>query len=582
VERLPESTRRVLRERHLVAQQAAQLELDQAETAVVGALRSEVDAVIALWQEQLADGVDPELVAAALPRFRRELVDVWPAAGQFRAGRNPWPDLDRAFGLMQNQVVLAVARREAARCAQRCDLAWRTVVHGTATDAVAVLPADEFPAEALTGRVAAHREALAALAAVEAVVLQAIGRASPPPIALLRTGEAEAVELRVEVADGKARLYGAPIGQPPRELQLSQLRFSDLLARLRTVGDPLAGLAAALRPLGVTVARLVGDELGDLGPVLAELSQPQRRFVLDEVWPRILRVREERPELPLDRDSVLARLRQARELALRTDTLGPLENALAVANSRLPESMRTSAEASELRGIEAWLRLARRRRDLAEELARLAPREAEIDVRIDGEELVAVVAFGPTALHRGAAEGWQLRTHGVEFAGGARPWANLASAMLQASPGLPPRGHRLRVSADVVWPAATVGSRLYAFEVRGVGGLLVIGADDTVHVALVDGDVRRQDQAQRAFQRAMAGFSSPSRPVVVAGAVHRLTFDVVTTAGRKRAMVQVGFEGVDLIPPEGREIEGQRAPAFVWLPQQEVALQRLVFEARGL
>lgn len=579
-ERLAEPQLQQLRQRALVAWQTAQQALDADENAVREALLGEVGAVRDSLLERLHAEVAPESVDAALQRFRRDLAQVWPEAERFRAGRDPWPEVERQLGALAQQIRQAAVRRDEERFERRCDLAWRTFVNGTGRDALALLPEDLAPGQAQLPRLSGHRQALAAAVAVERAVLAALARQTQPAIAFLRDGSPDPFELRAEAAGDGFVLRGNRLGAEAREMQLSAFRFGELLARLRRERDPLAELPADDRLLGVAVARLASDELGGIGALLQALPAAPRQFLADDVWPRVLRVREERPDVVVDRGALLAALRSARDAAQKSFEVAELEGALLACTERMPTATRSPSEDAELREAEALRRLLRRRRDLATELMRAAPPEAKADIVVQGSELQAEVEFGPAALHRDAA-GWLLRDDAVVFAGSGRPWNELALQTLSGAPGFGVEVARTRLVVDFVLPSSAVGRRWYVFEHRGVGCLLFVGADNRVQLEPIDGDPRREENVQRTFLRAIAAALGPGRVLAVPGGVHRLVFDVAASSSRDRATVRIAFEGHE-VAAVAVPIDPQRPPTFAILPQQEIAVRRVRASASGL
>jgi tRNA A-37 threonylcarbamoyl transferase component Bud32 len=580
-ERLPDALERTLQEKHLRAQREAQPTIDAAESFVVEALRGEVGEVLDDFAQRLAGGASSAVVEAALQRFRRELGEVWPPAGRFRTGRDPWPDLERQFGELQNRIALATLEEAGQRFERRCDLAWRTACRGRATDALQLLADDTVAAHGQGGSLQSHRAALEALRLVEQAMLMAIARAGQPPIGFLRSAPNEALELRVERDGERLRLLGGALGQQPRSLRLHDLRWSDLLQRLQQDRDPFAGLPADQRSLGVTLARLLGDDLDGLGGLLGTLARDEERFLIDEVWPRILPVREERPDQPFDRVALFARLRDAFAAAQRGGSLVELENAMRSVTGQIDEGSRSPAEVVELRTITVWLRLGRRRRDAAAELGRAAPQQALVDVRIEADDLVGEVTLAGGALLPAAQEGWQLRDDLLEFADGGRPFRELALQQLSLRPGFAAPTQRMELQLDLVVPPASVGRRLWLLDCCGIAFVLVLGANDSVQVAFVDGDPRGEAAARRAGERALAGIMTEPKVRAVAGATHRLRVELKMTAGRRGSRCTVWFEGVELAS-ETRPFDPERAPQFTLYPQQDVAVARVVMRAHGL
>jgi hypothetical protein len=373
------------------------------------------------------------------------------------------------------------------------------------------------------------------------------------------------------------------IGQPARTARLTEFRFGDLLTRLRQqVDDPMRAVPKDQFAVGAAVATMAGGELSGMGTLLAELEAEEDDFLIEEVWPRILAVRNEHPEPAFDRQSLFAALRTARESAARTGSLNELEAAILTCQTRLSAADMSDAERAELRSATTWLQLERRRRELAAELERSVPTGAQATVRVLESDLVAEVMVDAGALHRGAAESWQLRGDSLEFAGGDRPWGDLPLLQLRCDPGLPPAAPRWTATLEFVLPPATVGRRTYVVEFRGIAVLLTVAANDLVYAALVDGDPLREDAAQRAFQRAILGALVPARAMVVPGAVHLLTIDVTTSSSRNRAAVEVAFEGAVLAREVAREVDPRQAPTVVVYPHQDVAVKRLSVRGAGL
>jgi hypothetical protein len=581
LERLSDALRRTLDEKRLRARNEARAGIDDAEAKVTAAMRGEVATVVEELGRQLAAGVEPSLIEASLQRFGKDLGAIWPPSDRFRPANNPWPDLERQLGVLQQAVALAQARVAELRFEQRCDLAWRAACHGGAVDALQLLADDTAQSPAQRAQLAAHRQALVALQKVEQAILAAIERSTQAPVGFLRSAPNEALELRVERDGERPRLVGAPLGQPTRPLRLHELRCSDLLQRLRRDRDPFAGLPTADWSFGVTVARLIGDDLDGLGELVGALARDDERFLVDELWPRILRVRQERLELPLDRQGLWTRVREAFAAARSGGSLTELDSALQAVTSLVPEPQRTPAEANELRQIEVWLRLGRRRRDLAAELGKAAPQQAQIDVRIDEDQLIAAVTLAGNALLAGAQEGWQRRDAFVEFGAGGRPWSELELQRLQVQPGFAQPAPRLSLQVDLVLPPSSVDPRFWLFDCCGIAFVVVLGRNDSVQAAFVDGDPRREDHAKRAFERAMAGLMLQPKVRAIPGAVHRLTVELEMTAGRRGARSRVAFEGVELAA-ETRPFDPDRAPLFTLYPRQDLAVAMVMMRAVGL
>ncbi len=546
-------------------------------------LTAEVEAVVGQLRERLAAGTEVDAVATALGRFRADLAEAWPGPGRFRAAADPWPGVERALGELQQAVKVAIAQQEDDRFARRCDLAWRVFVNGTAADGLAVLAGTTPPSAEREAQWQLHRAAIDAAGGVERAVLAALARSTAPVAAFPRLGSSQAVELRVVRNEEGTVLLCQAIGQTPRRARLWEFRFNDLVARLtQSGGDPLRDLPDGVRRIGVAVAAMVGDEFDGIGGLLRGLAMPQHTFLLDEVWPRIQRVRGEAGEAVVrDRGGLFADLKNAREEALRTGVLPPLESAILSCEARFPANDLSDAERAELRAARGVRGQLLRRRDVAAELAGAAPPGAEVRVAIRNGEVEAELEVPALALQRGAADGWQLRAGAVEFVGGDRPWSDVASQALRCKCGLSPRAGRSVLQLDLVLPQAAIGRRLYVVEFRGIAVMLVVTADDTLHAALIDGDPLREDAAQRAFQQAIQGVVAGTGTPVVAGAVHRLTIDLLPTTTRSRAQVKVAFEGSVVVEGVHR-LSPDQPPDVIVYPQQELAVQRAIVRAGEL
>ncbi|MBM4062072.1 MAG: serine/threonine protein kinase [Planctomycetes bacterium] len=588
LERLGEATALRARQQRDHGWQRARPAMDAAETLVADALRNQAADSLLHLRERLAAGADPDLVAEAAARLRLDLQQSWPPSARFRAARglDPWPEVERQFGVFQHAASVAVAEAAARPFERRLDLAWRALCDGSPADGLAVLADLAPPEPRFAAPLAEHRRALQAALAVQEAVLAAIARVGEPVAAFPRAGSGYAVELHVDAGSGRPQLWCRAAGHLARPTSLAEYRCSELVARLKRSGqDPLLGLSREVAQLGSAVWSLVGDELDGLAARLPELGGP---FLVDDVWPRILRVRGGRAEVPVDRKGMFARLADAHGAAARG--LGPsaehplaalreLEAAVLTCRTRVPADDLSDPERQQLRAAQAFLGLLRRRAEAHADIVRAAPAGAGVAVEIAGNEIRAEVVLGATTLARAAQEGWQPRGALLEFAGGDRPWSEVPLQQLQCASGIDAAA-RTVLQLDVVLPPASVGGRLYFVEFRGAAVALAIGGNDAVHAALVDGDPRREDAARGAFQRAMLGGLSPPRAVAVPGAVHRITFEVRAPL-RGRALVKFAFEGTELLA-EQCAIETQRPANLVILPRQELGLVAAVVRGSGL
>ena len=564
-------------------QEAVLGQLGRAEDQLVQLMLAEATDVLQGFAESLAadSKTPPEVVATRLQRYRRECSEVWPGTSRFRVGHDPWPELERRFAALQQRILLAIEAADATRFQGRCDLAWRTVLRGRARDAMLLLQ-NEAPPNSPRGVVAAqHQAAMAALVALETALLDAVKSASKPPMVFLRVGDGEPLELSVAGAGETRHLVGQSVGKPTRPVQLAELRARELIEALGP--GVLAAVPPQQRPLAEVLVRLLGDDLVGLGAYVTTLHADQR-FLLDEVWPRIERLRNERSEISVDRADVFARLSRLRDAVLAAGDMRELDTALKQLESgiracatRASEGDRSPREAQDLREAELMRQLGHRRRSWVTDIVATAPTDAAVAVHIDGDRLRARVVLSPAALD--GKEGWQLQADRIEFGGGDAPWSQHEKFALRASTGLGADLLHARLVLDFSVPPANDRRRFYLMEFRGVAVVIVFAGDDSVHAALVDGDPRRESAVNEAFLRAIAEVSGKPQQQALPGAQHRLTIDVQGTSGRRGAAVRVAFEGRE-IETGYRELDAQ-PPNFVLYPQQEIAVMRVMVESGG-
>jgi tRNA A-37 threonylcarbamoyl transferase component Bud32 len=551
--------------------------LDTAERAAAAGLQQQAEAVLQELRAALASGTNLEVVDGALSRLRSNLREVWPGPGRFRsgAGHDPWPGLEASLGEFEATLALAGARAAARRLEQRLDLAWRAAVEGSPALGLAVLgPVPERGEAEATAR---HRRALAAAAAVHEALLAAIARTPVPVPALPRSG-GFAVELRVDSLGGVPQLVKLVPGQAAESTALVAYRLSDLFAALqRSGGEPLAKLPRDEAALGTVVAALLAD---DLEQVAARLGNGGDGWLQDAVWPRVLRARTGHEAPVVDRRADFQRLQATLAAARAGGSVTELDSAVRTCALRVPAEQQSDTERLLLRAARAFTELYRRQRELAEALAKAAPAGAVTAVEIDGESLRSQVVVDSAALLRSARDGWLLGKNGLEFTGGERAWADVVQQALPCTSGIDANAPKVQVQIDLAVPSEQVGRRFYVFEWRGVGFVVVVGNQGAVLAAFVDGDVRREDNVQKAFARAMAQTLQPKAALALPGAVHRLAVEIGAPFGPKRARVKVEWEGV-VVLDEARPLEANR-PAELWvLPRQELAVVQVVVRAFG-
>lgn len=550
--------------------------LDQAEQAVVRALRGHVTAALGELKAALAErDADPDVAGAALARLRANLGHFWPGPASFQLGRDPWPEVEQQLMAAEHAIELRRGERAARRFGAACDVAWAIYLHGDADAALAALgdvsPATETQRLTLPG----HLRCLRAVRQVELAVLRSIAARAGGTVGFLADA-AEPFSLRVEPAGEGLRLFGQAVDQPARGLRLTELRLGNLLD---TIG-PVRGVASGPRQLGTVIMRLAAGDADRIGDAVEALSAADRAFVLAHVAPRLERARGERPRAATVDTASLFRL-----LAVAVDEVeqGASPRELTRALLRLESRPPSEFTAQQQRA----LRAARRRRDralrevnLLADLRAEAPRGTVAEVEDGAKGLVARVTFSAGALQSGAGEGWQLQGDAVQFAGGRRPFSEQPTLALRGDAGLGADAKHTQLELEVSFPDAGVGDRSYLVEFDGVSFALVLAADDSVHAELIDGSPLDEDRASRAYATALAGVFAPTRARAIPGALHVLTVDVVRVAPTQ-ANVKVCFEGKELVR-RLHTFDPARSPSFALHPLQEVSVSAAVVSAFGL
>jgi tRNA A-37 threonylcarbamoyl transferase component Bud32 len=575
-ERLDDALVQQVRDRHNLASQRARPAIDAAEAAVADALRGEADELARALRERLLAGAEPERLGSLLAQCQREMLQTWPAAARFRVGRDPWPTVEQSWHALEREIAAFAAQQAGQRFERQLDLVWRTFCKASAPEALRVL--DLVAPQAPTGAALdVHRRALTAAAEVAERVLRSLVQQNRAVAVYARHG---AVALRAEATPDGIVLWSQASDQPARRTALAEFRLGDLLTILSGDGDdPLRGLEPARRELGLLVYAMLGD---DLDGIAGRLQAHGDESVRTAVWPRLLAERQADGEAWLDRDSVFARLRAVLAAARQDGRLLDVEAALLACERRVPRDELLPAERQALLEASGWLQLERRRRQTAEQLTAAAPRGAVVAVEHDAGALTAVVRLDGAGMQPDAADGWQLQEGAVlEFAGGARPWSAIATQQLRCATGLDAAVRTVRIDFDVVFPARDAGRRAYVFEFRGVAVMVALDGNDGVRAAVVDGDPRRAEPAQRAFERALQEALGPPRAVAVPRGVHRLSLQLQLARNLGRANAIVALDGVELT--QANVVVDPRANGtLVILPLQELWLHRVEVRASGL
>jgi tRNA A-37 threonylcarbamoyl transferase component Bud32 len=576
-ERLSEQCRDRIESMCAKAQTSFHRDLEKVEQVTIRALDAEVVATVTHFLKELEEGADAVLISEALRRFRSNLGHYWPSPKNFRIGRDPWPAVEQKLISASHAVELAVSEEQSLRFDSRCDLAWRAFCNGDSAAALSVLdymnPVTDKQKQELVG----YRRCLAACRLVEQAILRAIA-AEVQPVAAFRLSNSIPFALRVASTGENLQLFGSAIGQDESiALRLTELRITDLLNKLGgEEAGPLRAMASAPRCLGLAALRLVAGDAQGLDRQLSGLHGSDRELLLGDVWPRIERVREQVIIPVVDQASLFLSLKNALDLHESDRDLVRLESAL-FAVKGLNEQSLTSAQRILLRAAQQRRKLAIREQNWASDLAERAPRDAIVDVSADGEDLVAAVTLPAIVLFDDSGDGWQMRNGALEFAGGRRPWSEQSDLALHGRPGFVKRTQKSRLDLEVAFPSREVSRRSCLIEFDGVSLMLVVAANDSVQMELVDGVGLDAVRVNRAFEQALSGAMAPSRALVIPGGLHRLTIDVSSTVPTQ-ANVVVTFEGKVLLKKLHLR-SSKHKPDFVLHPLQELTLRRAVVSA---
>src|SRR5262249_25372951 len=173
-------------------------------------------------------------------------------------------------------------------------------------------------------------------------------------------------------------------------------------------------------------------------------------------------------------DDAFARAKASHDHGLRD-----LDDALAVLGDRLPQAA-SAEDRAHLSGIREW-RDAERNRQHTRDLVRSgAPKGARVETAPDSPDRVTVTLEGEQ-LQALATDSWALNreTGLLEFRGvpAQRCDEMVRGRLGDIGSGLPATVLRSTCDLELVLPPASRGQRLYVFDFRGVGFLLLITAD---------------------------------------------------------------------------------------------------------
>lgn len=578
-ERLNEQTRTTMEQKRNVAKEQALKVLQLEEQKTVAALQKEVADTAALFATRLEgpDRADPWVVSESLQRFRSNLGHYWPPADNYRLGNDPWPGVEQQLMSTEHAVELAMNELQGRRFDARCDLAWRVYCNGDAAAARSVLEDMEPVTDAQRQELAGHRRCLEATEEVEQAILRAIAEQSAPLIAF-RAATAVPYVLRIKPFGETLRLFGETGDQRDIELRLTELRIGDLLGPTKLSAEevgPVKKLASVPRMLGLAVLRLVADDTDGLERHVSGLHHADRTLLLDLVWPRIDRARGVRSGQRIDQDALFVALEKALANLEQGGAFAKLRLALYAVDS-IPRENCTPKQQRLLREARKSRDLYLRERNKLKELQGSAPSGALVDVRRRDGELHAAVTLPATVLHAGV--GWQLLGKELEFAGGGGLWKEQASRALRGKPGHEPRSKNTRLELEMKFPGGD--NRWYIIEFDGLTMMLVIAANNSVQVELMEGNALDQAAAHKAFEKALQGAWAPPIAYAIPGSLQRLSIDVSATAPTQ-ANVVVKLENKELVRRLFK-CDQKQAPDFVVHAMQDLRVLRATVHVFGL
>ena len=576
-ERLAKPVRTAMDQMLSKAKAAALEVLRLEEQKVIGALRQEVSDTVALFRARLQqqqgnialDRVDPSIIWEALQRFRSSLGDHWPPSDNFRLGTDPWEFVEQQLMTGEHAVELAMKELQGRRFDARCDLAWRVYCNGDARAALSILrdmePATEAQEEELNG----HRRCLEATYQVEQALLLAISEQRL--VAFRAEGTAIPYALSVKAQGGVLQLVGQAGIEASIALRLTELRIGDLLGTAKLGAEnagPVKQLATGVQSLGLSVLRLAADRTKGFESHIGQLHPSDRNLLLDHVWPRINRARGVSSNQPIDQQALFDALSRSLESLEQGGSLSDLEGALSAVNY-IASEQRTAKQSRLLVQAKKSYNLYLRERNKQKDLGGLAPRDALVDVQVKNGELISTVILPTSVLRAGA--GWQAVGEDLEFAGGGGLWINQGSRSLRGRPGHTARSEHSRLELELKFPAAD--PRWYIVEFDGVTVMIVIAANNSVQVELMEGPALDEKKARQSFEKALQGQFGPPIAYVIPESLHRLSIDVVPTSAQTQANIIVKFENKELIRRLFK-CDTKRAPDFVIHPMQELKVTR--------
>ncbi len=568
-DRLAATTRLRLEDRFERARDQGLAQVDVLEKRTANALRNEAtDGLAALRAQATGDDRSPralEARIAACARLREQLIAAYPPSSRFRTANDPWHELAGAFASFDREQQVAFEAAERTHEEQLCDLAWRAFVDGDAAAGLAVLAGCRQRANDETDWIEPHRVAMRAAEAVARAVVSSLSSAPPPIPGYPRNGGVP-VELRAS-SDGSLE---ARIGAGHwRAAQLSEFRFGDLWRRaLQADGDAMSALSLRDLAIGRTTLAMASDQLESLGEDLQQLDVAMLR---DEIWPRLLRIRNLAPGTGEDRATALQRLQDA--FTASKERGDPSEAEAALSQWELAFGLQASdAERAAARQVKDWAATeAKRQRRLAD-LQRRAPDGATIEVAAhDGFR--ASIRIPPQSMN-GAGEGWQLREGRMEHVGASADWAAAVRRKLELDPGLGAACRDAALECEFAVAPSARQQSMQVFEFQGAACVVFTTGDGLLRGGIVQGPLKDAESVQSAVVRALhATIDRPApAPRAIPSAFHLLRFSMQAAPGRRASTIVVSVDGIELCRAF---VDGTSdAPAkFALYPVQDVSLR---------
>jgi len=606
LERLPDAVQQRLKDAFKQKRDAALEDLSQREGAKADELKRTIREGIAELEKRRQADSNPDLLARALQRLHQDVAQSFPDATRFLV--DPWPEVESRCRVLELELQDDIVARDKRHLDRVLDLAWRAFCAGGDTSALGLLHGVGGDDEQQR-RVAEHERAILAGARTADAMVRALALGPAVP-GHRRNGPVEELSA-VQAADGW-RLQATVAGGEPRTAHVTEFAFEDLWREVLR-RKPQLDVPAAELELGRAVLAMVGDELGAAGSALqAGAPEQMLKFLRDDVYERIVRVRREADAGALafvdalrSVDDAFARAKASHDHGLRD-----LDDALAVFADRLPQAA-TAEDRVHLSGIREW-RDAERNRQRTRDLVRSgAPKGARVETATDGTDIT--VTLEGEQLQALATDSWALdrETGLLEFRGVAAQRCDemVRGRLGDIGSGLPATVLRSSCELELVLPPASRGQRLYVFDFRGVGFLLLITADDFARAVTIEGDPRKEEAVHAAVARALGAplereLRSPApgddlRARVVPGARHRVKLTVDVSPGRKEgsrnAVARLAIDAKkqeddkkqerdpnEICRDEQVEVDPQRLPNLVIYPLQAMQLRAVKFEGRGL